>query len=269
MKGMFNIKSHRFPGTMEKGSKRGRKTVWSKIKKGGILYVIHSIAVSGIIAGRMLYKAFPSVFPLREIMILGNRHLTEGEVKSLARLRSGEGLLRVSGKNIADNLLKSPWIKTATVRKDFPDRLRIRIYESSPFAILELKGQAFFIDETGRILEKMKGETVSFLPVITGDPSKRRASYMEALNLVRVLKKRNIAAERGRVEIMANVEGPEELSVVFDGMVVKIGNGDYDQKLDRIADLEEEIRKRVLAVEYIDVRFADKVIMKPVARKLH
>jgi cell division protein FtsQ len=269
MKRMTSIMDHRLSAVMGKGSRRGRKTVWSKIKKGSIFFVTLSIAVAGIIAGRVLYKAIPGIFPLREIKILGNMHLTEGEVRALARLRTGEGLLRISGKNIADNLLKSPWIKTATVRKDLPDRLRIRICESSPFAILQMKGEAFFIDETGRILEKMRGETVSFLPVINGDPSKRRASYMEALNLVRVLKQRNIATERGRVEIMADVEGPEQLSVVLDGMVVKIGNGDYDQKLDRIADVEEEIRKRVLTVEYIDVRFAGKVIMKPVAGKIH
>jgi len=264
MKGMVKKKNSLFARVSGKNSLKGRKTFKNRVKKWLILLVLLFVTVTGIITVRMFQRALVAVFSLREIMIQGNSHLTEGEVASLAGLRLSEGLLKISGKSIAENLLKSPWIKDATVRKDLPHMLRIRIYESSPFAILESKGQAFFIDERGRILDKMKGESVPFLPIISGDPSRKRAGFLEALTLAKVLKSRNIAKERGRVEIVANGEGPEDLSIVVDGILIKIGNGEYSKKLDRIAIIEEEIKKRALAIDYIDVRFNDKVVIKPI-----
>jgi len=266
MKGMIKKKNSLFIKMSGKDSPKGRKAFRNRVKKLLILLVLLFVTVTGSIAVRVFHRALVAAFSLREIMIQGNRHLTEGEVASLAGLRLGEGLLGISGKGIAENLLKSPWIKDATVRKDFPDMLRVKIYESSPFAILECKGQAFFIDERGRKLDKMKGESVSFLPVISGDPSKKRAIFLEALTLAKVLKSRNIAKERGRVEIVANGEGTEDLSIVLDGILIKIGNSEYSKKLDRIAALEEEIKKRALAIDYIDMRFNDKVIIKPITR---
>ena len=263
MKGMIK-KNPLITRMSGKDSLKGRRTFRNRVKKWLVFLLLLFITVTGIIAVRMFQRAVVTAFSLREIMIQGNSHLTEGEVTSLAGLRRSEGLLRISGKSITENLLKSPWIKDATVRKDLPDMLRIKIYESAPFAILELKKQAFFIDDRGRMLDKMKGESVPFLPIISGDPSRKRAIFLEALTLAKVLKSRNMAKERGRVEIVANGEGPEDLSIVVDGILIKIGNGEYSKKLDRFAAIEEEIKKRALAIDYIDVRFNDKVVIKPI-----
>jgi cell division septal protein FtsQ len=54
------------------------------------------------------------------------------------------------------------------------------------------------------------------------------------------------------------------MSVNVDGIVVKIGEGDYEDKLARLADIEEEIKSRNIAVDYIDLRFANRVLVSPV-----
>jgi hypothetical protein len=63
-----------------------------------------------------------------------------------------------------------------------------------------------------------------------------------------VLKDRKIATERGRVEIVAG-KGPESISMILDSVVIKIGQGDYERKLSRLFELEEEIKKMVKACE--------------------
>jgi cell division protein FtsQ len=242
-----------------------RKGLWKAVFRPRTLGF--GVVLLGICAGVFLsfgiYRASASLFPLREVVFYGNLHLSEGELKSMTGLNGGEGLFPISIKGISEKLLKSPWIKNVSIRKEFPHSVSIKIHESSPFAILEMKGRSFLIDEKGRMLEEMKG-AIPFLPVITADPFGDREDFMEALQLARVLKDRKIATERGRVEIVAG-KGPENISMVLDSVVIKIGQGDYERKLTRLFELEEEIKKRGIAVDYVDLRFANRVVVKPIS----
>lgn len=244
-------------------SRRG--VLWKAFFRPRTLWVC--VVLLGMCAGVFLsfrmYRASAGLFPLREVVCYGNLHLSEGELKSMTGLNGGEGLFHISTKEISGRLLKSPWIKNVSVRKEFPRSLSVRIHESSPFAILEMKGRSFLIDEKGRMLEEMKG-AIPFLPVITADPFGDRESFMETLHLAKVLKDKKVATERGRVEIVAG-KGPESISMVLDSVLIKMGQGDYEGKLSRLFEVEEEIRKRAIAVDYVDLRFANRVVVKPIS----
>ncbi len=49
----------------------------------------------------------------------------------------------------------------------------------------------------------------------------------------------------------------------IDKIVIKVGKGDIEKKLERLEFVREEIQKRNMTVEYIDLRFANKIIVKP------
>jgi len=243
-------------------SRKGLWKVFFRPRTLGVGVVLLGIC-AGVFLSLRIYRASTRLFPLREVVCYGNLHLSEGELKSMTGLNGGEGLFHISTKGISEKLLKSPWIKDVSVRKEFPHSVSIRICESSPFAILEMKGRSFLIDEKGRLLEEMKG-AIPFLPIITADPFEERENFMETLHLARVLKDRKIATERGRVEIVAG-KGPESISMILDSIVIKIGQGDYEGKLSRLFELEDEIKKRAIAVDYVDLRFANRVVVKPIS----
>ncbi|HXX80491.1 MAG TPA: FtsQ-type POTRA domain-containing protein [Thermodesulfovibrionales bacterium] len=255
----------RMPKNRQSPNLVGRKGLWKVFFRPRTIGV--GVVFLGICAGVFLslriYQASTRLFPLREVVCYGNLHLSEGELKSMAGLYGGEGLFHISTKGISEKLLKSSWIKDVSVRKEFPHSVSIRIHESSPFAILEMRGRSFLIDEKGKMLEEMKG-AIPFLPIITADPSGERDNFMEALHLARVLKDKKIATERGRVEIVAGKDS-ESISLILDGVVIKIGQGDYERKLSRLFELEEDIKKRAIAVDYIDLRFANRVVVKPIS----
>ncbi len=221
------------------------------------------LVAAGIIVSVLVYQASARAFPVSEVVFYGNTHLSEGELRAMAGISKNEGLFAVSSKRVSARFLKSPWITNVCIRKDFPHRVLIKIQEASPFAILEMKGRSFLIDEKGKMLEEMK-DTVPFLPVITSDPFKNRDNFLEALNLAKAVKEEKIATERSRVEIVAD-KGPENISMVMDNLVIKMGQGDYERKLRRLLALEDEIRKRAIAVDYVDLRFANRVVVKPIS----
>lgn len=230
-------------------------------------YMTFAALLLFLAAGAMLfilaYRAGVRQFHVRDVVFSGNNHLSETELRPLAGIAEGESLLGLSTNRVAKNLLKSPWIKAVSVRKDFPEKIFVKIMETSPFAILELNDRSFFIDEKGRMLEELKENSVPFLPVVNADPFNNHEGFIEAINLARAVKDKNIAAERSRIEIISG-QKPEDLSMVVDRVVVKVGYGDYEQKLKRLFSLEDEIKKRAVAVDYIDLRFANRVVVKPI-----
>lgn len=234
---------------------------WRRYLNAALLVVLVTAGTALAVAA---YRIFPKVLPVREVLFSGQRHLAEAELRSIAAVRDGEGMLAVSAKAIAGRLLQMPWVRAVSVRKEYPGRVCIDIREAEPFAILDRKGQSFLIDERGQILERIQGDSVPFLPIINGDPA-RAETFSEALRLAAVIRERKIATERGRVEVIATGKGPEDLAVVVDKVVIKVGEGDYEQKLDRLFSLEGEIRKRAVSIDYVDLRFANRVVVKPLA----
>jgi cell division protein FtsQ len=188
--------------------------------------------------------------------------MTDDELRAFAGVRLNESLLAVSGKGVSKQLLKSPWVRAVSLRREFPDTISITIEETEPFALLDKDGHLFLIDEQGKLLEELKDNSVPFLPVIAGDPFKEKEGFSEALNLVKLMNTKGFSSERDRIEVIAHK--PHELSVRVDETVVKIGTGGYEEKIERLSQLEEEIKKMGVSVDYIDLRFADKAIVKPV-----
>jgi len=197
------------------------------------------------------------IFPVREIKVIGNRHLSDREVRSMARLREGVSIFSVPSGQVVKRLERSPWIKRVYLRKDLPDSIIIRIRESVPSALLE-KGRALYlVGRDGTILERQKGEK-RFLPVITGDTANRNA-VREAVRFAGVLKRYGVDTTK-RAEI--RVGDMENMTLYYGDTVIKVGYGDYEAKLLRYLELKDEIQRRGIPVRYIDLRYRRRVIVK-------
>lgn len=203
-----------------------------------------------------------SVFNLEKIVFTGNEHLSDEELKNLAGLRGSENLLTTSSRKIFEKLAESPWIRSVSIRKEFPDSLQILVKEAEPFALLDVKGHLFIVDDSGKMLQELRDNPIPFLPVISGIPFGKQETFTEALSLVRAIKNNGLLTEKEHIEIIAYK--PQEMTVNLDGVVIKVGVGDYEDKLFRLKELEEEIKKRNIPVDYIDLRFAGRAIVKPV-----
>jgi len=209
--------------------------------------------------------AMKPLYPVEEIVFIDNKRLTDEELGEIAKAGMRKSLLTVSCREISRRLLESPWIRSASVRKEFPGTLAITIQETEPFALLDIHEHLFIIDEKGKFLEELKDDAVPFLPVIVSDPYKEREGFSEALFLVRVLNDKGLILGKDHIEVIAHK--PQELSIEMDETVVKIGAGGYDEKLERFLQLEKDLMERNIPVDCIDLRFDDKAIVKPITAK--
>lgn len=198
---------------------------------------------------------------VNDIQVSGNYHLSKADVIKNLNINSSTSLLTLELNLVEARLRSNPWIKEVSLRKQMPDTLMIRIKEAAPKALLYLKGSAFLVEEEGNMLEEIMDDGTAFLPVIRSESAeKNKKGIQEAIQLIDALDKKGILSSRESVEIMLNSSGPD---MVVDGVTIKVGYGNYKEKLSRWEELEPEVSK-LGPTNYIDLRFRDRVIVKPV-----
>lgn len=203
---------------------------------------------------------------VREIVFTGNSHIKNEELKALVRIRNNDRLFRVSGSEICRNLMQSPWIKDAVVRKELSGRVQIKVTEGVPVAVLRQGGRQFLVDRDGVLLEQLREGTALFLPVIKDiDPSGNKGAFDEAVKLVNVLREKKSPLYDGNVEISGL--RPEDITLRVGPLPIRVGSGDFDKKLERLEFVRDEVRKRNMPVESIDLRFENKIVVKPAVQQ--
>ena len=212
--------------------------------------------------GYVALVAVRSSFVVNRVVFTGNVHLPDEELRTLAGLKGGENIFTLSGGTIFRKISASPWIRYVAVRKEFPDGLHILVRETEPLALLDMRGRLFIVDEKGKMLEELRESSMPFLPIISGDPYGEKEVFSEAIHLVRTIKETGLLSRKNHIEVIAHKL--QEIALNLDGVVVKIGAGEYGDKLSRLNELEEEIKGRHIPVDYIDLRFANRVVVKPV-----
>jgi len=242
-------------------ARRNIRTLQRKKEKKRFYYLI----MPPLLAFVMCLAVFPLVRRLlhvTEIVFKGNHHLKNEELSALCQVRSNSELFGVSGRDIYRNLKQSPWIKDAAVRKELSGVVLIKVTERLPIALLRLDDKTFLIDKEGIVLEQMKEGSLLLLPMIKDiDPVKNGETYAGAVRFVRVLYDKRVVSYNGDVEITG--QKPEDIALKIDKILIKVGMGDFEKKLERLAFVRDEIERRNMTVEYIDLRFADKIIVKP------
>ncbi len=203
------------------------------------------------------------LFALTEVEVQGNKFLSDQEMTELMGIEYGESLLALPLEEVADMLSASKWVKSVKLRKEYPGRFVVKIEEAVPQALLQVRGDVYFVDGEGNVLEKLKSAPVQFLPVIVSSSARDPKTFKEAVSLAGVIKDRGLATDKNRIEITGVEKNPENLTMTIDGLTAKVGRGDYEEKLRRLFELSDEIKKRHMNISHVDLRFANSVIVKP------
>lgn len=230
--------------------------------KGKKLFTILVFLILLSIAVFSFYK----LFTIRQIVIIGNKNLSEREVKVGIGIKEGDFLFYPSSKELYERLKKIAWIKEAAIRKELSGKLIIYIYESTPVAVLELNERKYLVGEEGSVLEelteKVKDSQI-ILPIIKNiDPFKNKDALAESVRLLNFFKSKGLI--KSEDEVLLTGENPDTLTIKINGFPIIFGKGDYEAKLSKYLLILAETQKRGIKLQYIDLRFTDRVIVKPI-----
>lgn len=199
-------------------------------------------------------------FFVREVEVEGARRLGVDRVRDLAGIRPGTHVLAADTGEMAARLESHPWIAKATVARELPDRLRIRIDEHVPAAYVALD-VLWIADRSGEPFAQVGTGDDLPLPIVTGlepdaflEPASAavaRADVRAAVNLARQYEEMGLAARWPLSEVRIE-EGRKLVLVLSDsGTEAVLGAGPYRQKLYRLEWVLEKLHAEGKVAEYV------------------
>lgn len=212
-----------------------------------------------IAAGVGIYRS--SVFAVTQIDVIGNVHLSVDEVRSIAQVPADTTLLRFAADEIERRLEQNPWIASASVTRDFPDTMRIRVTEYEPAALVDTGGEAYWlVDRNAWVIAQQTPDTTSTLVTIRDieafEPVEGERSTSEALrNALRVWE--GLTPElRQRTRLVSAPSVDKTALMTTDDITIFIGSSEDIGRKDLVARriLEEQAGK----VVSINVRTVDR-----------
>ena len=217
------------------------------------------------------YVSHATLFRLETIEESPLTRVSREEMISLAGIRPGDSMLGVRLKGVVAQLSKNPWLEQIQVKRYFPHTISISATERSPRAVANV-GCLYYLDEKGVLFKSLiEGDRLDY-PLITGgneedlqkDPAGSKEALKTALQLIETLKKASVFSLNDVSEIHYDKGYGFTLFTVQGGVPVKLGNGGFPEKLERFAGVYKDLQPQMQALDYIDLDYNDKIIVKKV-----
>ena len=128
-----------------------------------------SVIGAGLVSGGMAlveYAQHHPYFAAKDIVMSTDGQLTQEEVWTWVELSPGINILDFDVWETEQRLAQHPWIRTADVSREFPQRIHIVIREHHPVALIR-REETTYLDATGEIFVDPSSD-VRDLPYLSG-----------------------------------------------------------------------------------------------------
>ena len=207
---------------------------------------------------------------LERVDVVGIKKLTRDEILSAASVKIGDDLLGLKLARMGEQLIKNPWVASVRVRRNFPHSLSIDVLERQPVGVVSM-GYLYYLDSRGEIFKPLQeGDSLDF-PVITGlaeddlirDPAGAKETLKGVLALLQHLKKERSGISLADVSELHYDKGfGYTLFTLNKGLPIRLGTEGFSDKLDRLAKVYATLQPQIQALEYIDLDYADRIVVK-------
>jgi cell division protein FtsQ len=128
-------------------------------------------------------------FDVAQVEVKGLLHLKRVDVHVAVAKAGGGSMLFTDVDAIKTAVEALPWVKSATVSRQLPDRMAVNIIERTPAALWQLNRRLSVIDISGKVLENRNLRPFARLPLVVGEGANLRvASLLDDMAQVPQLK---------------------------------------------------------------------------------
>ena len=211
-----------------------------------LVAAVRLLTAVGVLGGTGWYaaQAVTDAQTLRvsQIHVRGNQHLARGEVLALLALR-----------------------------RVLPSTVEVVIRERTPLAIGRIRGDLYLVDEEGLVIDEYGPNYAQFdLPIVdglaatttSGDPEVDPARAGLAMRLLRALEGQPALMKRiSQIDVASAHDAVVLLDQ--DPALLHVGDEQFVERLQRYLELHEALHSRVADIEYVDLRFDNRVYVRP------
>lgn len=231
-------------------SKMHHELRWRRLKKAGIAAGITAAVIIALFVVLRMYT-------IDTVIVEGNVHYTNEEIEKMVFEKKWDhNSLYLSMKYKNKQIEGIPFVETMDVKIVSPHSVRITVYEKAMAGYVEYKGQFFYFDKDGMIVESSNVRTLG-IPQIMGLkfdhivlfeklPVENDNVFKQILDVTQLLNKYEIAADK----IYFNEK--YEMTLYFDETRVNLGSiTAIDEKIMHLKQILPNIegKKGVLRME--------------------
>jgi cell division protein FtsQ len=242
--------------------------------------LIRSVIKHGVLVLVALYGAYRGggalmharLLQVDRIAVRGTERLSTGEVLAVLSGLRGENIVSTDLAAWRLRLLSSPWVRDAALRRLLPSTVEVVVSERQPVGIARIAGRLYLVDERAVVIDEYGPQYADFdLPIIDGLTPHAAAAEGRADAARAELAARLIASLGSRPEIarrvsQVDVSDLHNATVILSGdpAVLYVGEDRFLPRLQAYVDLAEALRERVQQIDSVDLRFGDRIYVRPV-----
>lgn len=132
------------------------------LSTGGVLYLLDRERVPELVS-RIEW------LHVKEVALSGEWPTEPQVVRAWLPKLEGKSILLVNAQKLISSLEEKPWVKEVTIKKDYPNRLRVHVVPKKAIAVLVDKSRPVFLDGYGETIERVTAPMLQKLnlPVIS------------------------------------------------------------------------------------------------------
>jgi cell division protein FtsQ len=219
---------------------------------------------------------------VEEVVVEGNRVIPSREILALAKVPANALLFELNLFEIEQRVEKNEFVKSATVHRDIPNRVRLTVEERIPVAALTMNDRLYYLDADGFVLPPARSQFIFDLPVLTGalptgeliaGKQTKNRSVLDALHVLALAREvdedvhSNISEIRLDGRRLDSASGAAMMMYTSDAAVpVIIGRANVGAQLVKFAAFWKEVvaRQGAEKLQYIDLRFEEQVVVRSI-----
>ena len=218
--------------------------------------------------------AYPRMLEVSRIAVEGNERLSTGEVLAVLDGLRGQNIVSADLDEWRRRLLASPWIRDAALRRSLPSTVQVMVFERHPMAIGRVNGEMYLVDDRGVIIDQYGPQYADFdLPIVDGLTASPNDTGLMTDEARAELAARLISSLGAKPAIarrlsQVDVSDLHNAAVILNGdsAVIQLGEDQFLPRLESYLGLAAALRERVADIDSVDLRFDDRIYVRPAAK---
>jgi cell division protein FtsQ len=246
---MFKFRKQGKQGKRSKQAKRQSPPTQSSSLQWRKSYTWVFLLLPILLGGAYLDQA-EQLLPIRTIQLSGTfENLDKQEVETTLQQYIGEGFFSLDIYQLQQTLYARAWTDSVSVRRVWPDKLRVMIKERKPVARWD---DQHLLSDSARVYLADSG-AFGHLPVV------HAVNHQPAWVLARFyrLEARFNSVDERLVALHVDSRGALDVELI-NGLQIKLGRGNIEHKIDRLVNIyQQQILPRREQIERLDLRYSN------------
>jgi cell division protein FtsQ len=239
---------------------------WAGVHLAGALFVALTAW------GGYQYLTHSQRFTVRQVLVSGGASAPPAQIKLVTDRSLGKNIFSVDLEALQGKLEGIPWILSAAVKRRIPDALLIQIEERVPEVLVRMGGSVYLADREGMLLDRFGPRYADYdFPILTGVDRFGRETLKRKIQMgasfVDFLYKSHPTLADQVSEIGLEHEDDLEVTLNDGGAPLRVSPRAFGLNLDNYLAVRNYITSNYGAVEYVDLRWKDRITILPAANR--